>query len=255
MKRITLKVGSGVLTENNAVAKQRMLNLVSFIVKLKEIYDVILVSSGAVSSGYTALKLDRKKHISKKVLAAVGQPILMSNYKALFDIYDVDTSQVLMTEEDFDSVAHVEIFRQIIDSQIEHAILPIVNENDITTISEQVFGDNDQLSAHVAHYSGSEMLVILSDIDGYYDKNPNEHDEAVLYKLVSEIPPSELLKGDTSTHEFATGGIVTKLKAAQFMLDQGREMFLCNGYDLTSAEEFLIDGQHNKGTLFSHSKK
>ena len=82
MKRITLKVGSGVLTENNAVAKQRMLNLVSFIVKLKQFYDVILVSSGAVSSGYTALKLDRKKHISKKVLAAVGQPILMSNYKA-----------------------------------------------------------------------------------------------------------------------------------------------------------------------------
>ena len=255
MKRITLKVGSGVLTENNAVAKQRMLNLVSFIVKLKEIYDVILVSSGAVSSGYTALKLDRKKHISKKVLAAVGQPILMSNYKALFDIYDVYTSQVLMTEEDFDSLAHIEIFRQIIDSQIEHAILPIVNENDITTISEQVFGDNDQLSAHVAHYSGSEMLVILSDIDGYYDKNPNEHDDAVLYKLVTKIPPSELLKADSSTHEFATGGIVTKLKAAQFMLDQGREMFLCNGYDLTSAEEFLIDGQHNKGTLFSASKE
>ena len=160
-----------------------------------------------------------------------------------------------MTEEDFDSLAHIEIFRQIIDSQIEHAILPIVNENDITTISEQVFGDNDQLSAHVAHHSGSEMLVILSDIDGYYDKNPNEHDEAVLYKLVTKIPPSELLKGDSSTHEFATGGIVTKLKAAQFMLDQGREMFLCNGYDLSSAEEFLIDGQHNKGTLFSHSKK
>jgi glutamate 5-kinase len=76
-----------------------------------------------------------------------------------------------------------------------------------------------------------------------------------LYKLVTKIPPSELLKGDSSTHEFATGGIVTKLKAAQFMLDQGREMFLCNGYDLTSAEEFLIDGQHNKGTLFSNSKK
>ena len=254
MKRITLKVGSGVLTENNAIAKQRMLNLVSFIVKWKQFYDVILVSSGAVSSGYTALKLDRKKHISKKVLAAVGQPILMSNYKALFDIYDVDTSQVLMTEEDFDSVAHIEIFRHIIDSQIEHAILPIVNENDITTISEQVFGDNDQLSAHVAHHSGSEMLVILSDIDGYYDKSPNEHEEAVLYKLVTKIPPSELLKGDTSTHEFATGGIVTKLKAAQFMLDQGREMFLCNGYDLTLAEEFLIDGQHNRGMLFSHSK-
>ena len=253
MKRITLKVGSGVLTENNAVAKQRMLNLVSFIVKLQSLYDVILVSSGAVSSGYTALKLDRKKHISKKVLAAVGQPILMSNYKALFDIYDVDTSQVLMTEEDFDSVAHIEIFRQIIDSQIENNILPIVNENDITTISEQVFGDNDQLSAHVAHHSGSDVLVILSDIDGYYDKNPNEHDDAVMYKLVSNIAQAELEKPDSPTHEFATGGIVTKLKAAQFMLDQGREMFLCNGYDLSSAEEYLINGQHGKGTLFSSS--
>tara|TARA_B100000768_G_C11243517_1_gene360690 strand:- start:139 stop:897 length:759 start_codon:yes stop_codon:yes gene_type:complete len=251
MKRITLKVGSGVLTENNTIAKQRMLNLVSFIVNLKSFYEVILVSSGAVSSGYTALKLDRKKHISKKVLAAVGQPILMSNYKALFDIYDMDTSQVLMTEEDFDSVAHIEIFRQIIDSQIEHDILPIVNENDITTISEQVFGDNDQLSAHVAHHSDSDMLVILSDIDGYYDKNPNEHDNAVMFKLVKEIPKAELEKPDSSTHEFATGGIVTKLKAAQFMLDKGREMFLCNGYDLTSAKEFLIDGEHNKGTLFS----
>jgi len=218
---------------------------------LQSLYDVILVSSGAVSSGYTALKLDRKKHISKKVLAAVGQPILMSNYKALFDIYDVDTSQVLMTEEDFDSAAHIEIFRQIIDSQIENNILPIVNENDITTISEQVFGDNDQLSAHVAHHSGSDVLVILSDIDGYYDKNPNEHDDAVMYKLVSSIPQAELEKPDTSTHEFATGGIVTKLKAAQFMLDQGREMFLCNGYDLSSAKEYLIDGQHGKGTLFS----
>ena len=254
VKRITLKVGSGVLTENNAIAKPRMLNLVSFIVKLKPFYDVIVVSSGAVSSGYTALKLDRKKHISKKVLAAVGQPILMSNYKALFDIYDVDTSQVLMTEEDFDSVAHIDIFRQIIDAQMENDILPIVNENDITTISEQVFGDNDQLSAHVAHYSDSDMLVILSDIDGYYDKNPTEHDDAVMYKLVSEIPEFELEQKDSPNHEFATGGIVTKLKAAKFMMDQGREMFLCNGYDLASAEEFLIDGQHNKGTLFSRSR-
>lgn len=251
MKRITLKVGSGMLTENNTIAKQRMLNLVSFIVRLKAHYDVILVSSGAVSSGYTALKLDRKKNISKKVLASVGQPILMSNYKALFDIYDVDTSQILMTEENFDSVAHIDIFRQIIDAQMENAILPIVNENDITTISEQVFGDNDQLSAHVAHYSNSDMLVILSDIDGYYDKNPTVHDDAVMRKLVSEIPEAELDQVDSPNYEFATGGIVTKLKAANFMLDQGREMFLCNGYDLTTAEDFLINGQHNMGTLFS----
>ena len=99
------------------------------------------------------------------------------------------------------------------------------------------------------------MLVILSDIDGYYDKNPNEHDDAVMHKLVSEIPEAELDQVDSPNYEFATGGIVTKLKAANFMLDQGREMFLCNGYDLTTAEDFLINGQHNMGTLFSRSRE
>ena len=100
MQRITLKVGSSVLTENNAIAKERMLNLVSLIGSLKKLYEVVLVSSGAVAAGYTAMRLDRKEHISKKVLASVGQPILMSNYKQLFDIYDIDIGQILTTEED-----------------------------------------------------------------------------------------------------------------------------------------------------------
>jgi glutamate 5-kinase len=97
----------------------------------------------------------------------------MSNYKALFDICDMDTSQVLMTEEDVDSVAHIETFHQIMDSQIEYDTLPIVNENDITTISEQVFGGN-------------------------------KHDDTVMDKLVTDIPKAELEKPDAPTHEFAT---------------------------------------------------
>ena len=250
MRRITLKVGSGVLTENNEVAKSRMLNLVSFIVKLKQQYEVVLVTSGAVAAGYTALKLDRKKNISKKVLASVGQPILMSNYKAMFDIYDIDTSQILLTEEDFDSVTHIDIVQQIINALIENDILPVVNENDITTISDQVFGDNDQLAAHVTHYTNSDMLIILSDIDGYYDKNPTDHDDARMISHVREIPQEALDKSHTPSHEFATGGIVTKLKAAKFLMDKGRNMFLCNGYDLSTAEEYLLEGVQSKGTLF-----
>ena len=93
MKRIVIKVGSGVLTENNTIARERMLNLVSLVAKLQEKNEVILVSSGAVASGYTALKLDRKKHIGKKALASIGQPILMSSYKRKFEIFDIDTSQ------------------------------------------------------------------------------------------------------------------------------------------------------------------
>ena len=250
MQRITLKVGSGVLTENNEVAKSRMLNLVTFIVKLKQHYEVILVTSGAVAAGYTALKLDRKKNISKKVLASVGQPILMSNYKAMFDIYDIDTSQILLTEEDFDSITHIDIVNQIIDALIDNDILPVVNENDITTISEQVFGDNDQLAAHVTHHTNSEMLVILSDIDGYYDKNPSTHDDARMISHIKEIPEEALDQSHTPSNEFATGGIVTKLMAAKFLMNKGRKMFLCSGYDLSTAEEYLLDGIQSKGTFF-----
>jgi glutamate 5-kinase len=250
VRRITLKVGSGVLTENNEVAKSRMLNLVSFIVKLRQYYEVILVTSGAVAAGYTALKLDRTKNISKKVLASVGQPILMSNYKAMFDIYDINTSQILLTEEDFDSVTHIDIVQQIINALIENDILPVVNENDITTISDQVFGDNDQLAAHVTHYTNSEMLVILSDIDGYYDKNPSDHKDARMISHISSIPAEALDETHTPSNEFATGGIVTKLMAAKFLMDKRRKMFLCNGYDLSTAEQYLLEGVQNKGTLF-----
>jgi len=250
LQRITLKVGSGVLTENNEIAKQRMLNLVSFIARLKQRYDIILVTSGAVAAGYTALELDRNKNISKKVLASIGQPILMSSYKAMFDIYDIDTSQILLTEEDFESLPHIEIVKQIVDALVDNEILPVVNENDITTISDQVFGDNDQLAAHVAHYTDSDLLVILSDIDGYYDKNPTTHDDASIIRHISEIPVKALDENHSPNNEFATGGIVTKLMAAKFLMNNGRKMFLCNGYDLTTAEEYLLEGIQNKGTLF-----
>jgi glutamate 5-kinase len=250
MKRIVIKVGSGVLTENNAIAKERMLNLVSLVAAMQEKYEVVLVSSGAVASGYTALKLDRKKNIGKKALASIGQPILMSSYKKKFDIYDIDTSQILLTEEDFDSRKRTEIFREIINTLLDNKIVPIVNENDISTTSEQVFGDNDQLSAHVAHFTGADLLVILSDIDGYYDKNPKAHKDAKLLTEVTAIPSEALDEEHTPSNAFATGGIVTKLKAAQFLMNRGRKMFLCNGYELEAAEEYLLHGKQIAGTLF-----
>jgi glutamate 5-kinase len=249
-KRIVIKVGSGVLTENHTIAKERMLNLVTLIARLNKTYEVILVSSGAVASGYTALKLDRKEHISKKVLASLGQPILMSNYKKKFDIFNLDTAQILLTEEDFDSRKRTAIFTEIIETLLANNIIPIVNENDISTTSEQVFGDNDQLSAHVAHYMDSELLVVLSDIDGYYDKNPKEHEDAKLLKSVTHIPAEALCADHTPNNSFATGGIVTKLIAADFLMKRGRKMFLCNGYNLKAVESYLLSGVHEGGTLF-----
>lgn len=249
-KRIVLKVGSSVLTEDGEIAKERMYNLVSFIAELRKKYEVVLVTSGAVASGNTTLKLDKKKGISKKVLAAVGQPILMSSYKKKFDIYDVDTAQILLTEDDFDSRKRTEIFRQIINMSLEKGILPIVNENDISSTPDQLFGDNDQLAARVAHHTKSDLLVILSDIDGYYDCNPNENPDAEILKEVHQLSEKELQASHSPNDEFATGGIVTKLVAADFLISKSREMFLCSGFDLAAAKAYLLEGIHNKGTLF-----
>ncbi len=252
MKRVVFKVGSSVLTSTEDIAKERMLNLVALIVEVRKKYEVILVTSGAVAAGYTALKLDRKKEVSKRVLASVGQPILMSSYKNKFDIFGIDIAQILLTEDDFDSRIHTKIFQQIIERTLENNILPIVNENDISTTPEQLFGDNDQLSAHVANYTNADILIILSDIDGYYDKNPKDFADAKIRKLVKELKDEELEQEHTPNNEFATGGIVTKLKAAKYMLDKNKEMFLCSGYNLDTAREFLLTNKHEQGTLFSN---
>ena len=255
MKRIVFKVGSSVLTNTEDIAKERMLNLVSLIAEVRKKYEVVLVTSGAVAAGYTALKLDRKKEVSKRVLASVGQPILMSSYKNKFDIFNIDIAQILLTEEDFDSRIHTKIFQQIIDRTLENNILPIVNENDISTTPEQLFGDNDQLSAHVANYTNADILIILSDIDGYYDKNPKLYPDAQIRKLVTHLDDEELSQKHSPNNEFATGGIVTKLKAAKYLMDNNKEMFLCNGYNLTTAREFLLTHTYKQGTLFSKQAK
>ncbi len=189
MQRLVIKVGSAVLTENNEIAKGRMLHLMTLIADLRQKYSVVLVTSGAVAAGYSALKLDKSKNIGKKALAAAGQPILMSSYKRKFDIFDIDTAQILLTEDDFDSRKRTKTFQEIIDALLESDILPIVNENDITSTPEQLFGDNDQLSANVAYAIGAELLVILSDIHGYYDKNPREHPDAKIAKNAPIRPP------------------------------------------------------------------
>ncbi|UPT78414.1 glutamate 5-kinase [Sulfurovum sp. XGS-02] len=242
------------LTEKGEIAKERMLNLVSFIVEVRKKYEVIFVSSGAAAAGYTALKLDKREHISKKVLAAVGQPILMSSYKKKFDIYDTDIAQILLTEDDFDSRKSTEIFRQIIHTSFKEDIVPIVNENDISSTPDQIFGDNDQLAARVAHHTDSDLLVILSDIDGYYDSNPDENPHAHMLKEVHSISDDELAAVYRPTNEFTSGGLYTKLVAAEYLMNKKREMFLCSGFDLSAAYGYLMEGKHTKGTLFRAKK-
>jgi len=251
MKRLVVKVGSAVLTQNDGVALERMQNLVDFIHELSGRYEVILVSSGAVAAGYTKLQIDRSELHNKQALASLGQPLLMELYNRKFAKHHMLCSQVLVTAANFQSHVEAQRIKNTVDTLLQNSVVPIVNENDVTATAELVLGDNDQLSAYTAKAVGAELLLILSDIDAYYDKDPRKHSDARMRKVVRSITEEELSREVSPNNIFATGGIVTKLKAANYLLQHGSSMFLSSGFDLSDAKSYLLDENHQGGTLFS----
>lgn len=252
--RIVIKVGSAILVENQRINLARVESLVQLISELNATYEVILVSSGAVASGFTALELDKKILANKQALAAIGQPLLMQTYAKALKKYGILSAQVLFSGYDLDSRKRTQNARNAMEVLLKNKVLPIINENDVTTTGELMFlgfGDNDQLSAYVTHFFDASLLAILSDIDGYYEENPKENPNAKMRKIVTSISEKELEAEATPNNAFATGGIVTKLKAAKFLLDNKREMFLSSGKDLSVLRDFLLHNLHEKGTLFT----
>ena len=209
-----------------------------------------MVSSGAVAAGYTRLQLDKKILANKQALASIGQPLLMHTYKSEFEKYELICSQVLLEATIFNDAKRLKHAKDAMDTLLVHNVIPIINENDVTAVEELVFGDNDQLAAYITKYFEASMLVILTDIDGYYDENPHTNKDAILQKKVSNIDPKELEATHSANSEFATGGIVTKLKAADFLIKNNMQMFLTSGYNLQYVKDYLLDDTQTKGTLF-----
>ena len=251
MKRLVIKVGTAVLTQGEELALQRMKNLVKLISILKndKNLEVILVSSGAVGAGYTELKLDKTVLANKQTLAAIGQPKLMKTYQEMFEEFGITVAQMLFIADDFDSRKRSKNAKNVMEILLQNNVIPIINENDVIA-TEELIGDNDQLAAYITHYFKADMLVILTDIDGYYDKNPREFSDAKIQKIINEISQDELEKKPSANSKFATGGIVTKLKAADFLMQKKIPMYLTSGFDLTNAYDFLVDNNHKSGTIF-----
>ncbi|MGJ0456091.1 glutamate 5-kinase [Aliarcobacter cryaerophilus] len=251
MKRLVIKVGTAVLTQGEELALQRMKNLVKLISILKndKNLEVILVSSGAVGAGYTELKLDKTVLANKQTLAAIGQPKLMKTYQEMFEEFGITVAQMLFIADDFDSRKRSKNAKNVMEILLQNNVIPIINENDVIA-TEELIGDNDQLAAYITHYFKADMLVILTDIDGYYDKNPREFSDAKIQKIINEISQNELEKKPSANSKFATGGIVTKLKAADFLMQKEIPMYLTSGFDLTNAYDFLVDNNHKSGTIF-----
>jgi glutamate 5-kinase len=251
MKRIVVKVGSAVLTQNDSIALERMRELVDFLAELKKDNEVILVSSGAVAAGFTEVQLDRSIIRNKQALAAIGQPILMDLYRKKFKAHNIKISQVLVTSANLTKDDDIQRIKNTIDTLLSNSVVPIVNENDATSTIELEVGDNDQLSAYITKQTDSDILIILSDIDAFYDKDPRKYDDAKALHVVNKIDEEDLEKEATPHGDFATGGILTKLKAADYLLKSGIDMFLSSGYDLKDIKNYMLHKKYSGGTLFT----
>lgn len=251
-KRIVIKVGSHVLSEHGALCDERMDALCGLIAELMGVYDVILVSSAAISAGQSKIDLKRDSVVHKQILAAVGQPHLMATYEKKMSVYGKKTAQLLLNAADFDSKHRSTHAKNLVFGLLELGILPIINENDATATAEIVYGDNDRLSADAALCFDAYMLVMLSDIDGYYDSNPSQNKNAKIRPVVNTINKAEIASAGGAGSEHGTGGIATKLMAASMLLAEGKKMFLASGFDLSAVRSFLLDGKQNGGTIFEN---
>jgi glutamate 5-kinase len=217
-RRVVVKIGSQILSSEGGIEESRLRGLGR---ELAELHDrkkeIVVVSSGAVAAGMTRLgRKEKPKTIpEKQALAAVGQIKLMALYERLFSKFDKSVAQVLLTHEDLANRQRYINAKHTFQVLLESSIIPIVNENDTVAVEEMKFGDNDHLSALVATLLEADLLVILSDVDGVYDKDPRAHADARLIPLISESKGlSQTITGN-SLSTVGTGGIVTKLGAAE----------------------------------------
>ncbi len=233
--RITVKVGSSTLTHKTGNLNiRRMENLVKTLSDLKNAgHEIILVSSGAIAMGVGKLPIhERPKDIpGKQAAAAVGQCELMYTYDHLFTEYNHVVGQVLLTREDFEQEDRRLNLENTLFKLLEYNAIPIINENDTISTAEIAVGDNDTLSAIVAKSAQSDLLVLLSDIDGLYTADPHKNADATIIHHVKEINDEIISLAGGAGSDFGTGGMATKLSAAKIATEAGIEMVIANGSD------------------------
>jgi len=256
-KRIVIKVGTSSLTHENGKINIRQLEkLVRVISELANTGNqIILVSSGAVGAGVGKLGLPQKpEEIRKKqALAAIGQASLVSMYDRFFSEYGYNAAQVLLTKYVFDNEKKYENTKNAFMTMLEYGVIPIVNENDVVSTEELEFGDNDTLSAYVSVLVDADLLIIMSDIDGLYDSDPSVNPDAKIIELVEKIDEEILSSAGGAGSRRGTGGMKTKLHAAEIVMKNGIDMIITNGKRIENLYD-IADGE-KIGTYFKATKK
>lgn len=245
--RLVIKVGSSTLTHaSGRIDLRQFEKLCRVLSDLKNAeHEVILVSSGAVAMGLAKLGIDKRpENMSvKQAAAAVGQCDLMYTYDKFFGEFGHTVAQVLLTADDlFSKHSHGNI-TDTLARLLEMKVLPIINENDTISTAEIAVGDNDTLSAIVARSVKADLLILLSDVDGLYTENPRNGREVKLISKVKKIDESIIMLGGGAGSSRGTGGMATKIKAAQICMDRGIDMVIANGayphliYDIVEGKE------------------
>ena len=244
--RITVKVGTSTLSHPTGRLNIRLVeSLCKVLCDLKNAgHELILVSSGAIGMG--AGKLGLKSRPSdmptKQAAAAVGQCELMYTYDKLFGEYNHTVAQILLTGADLETPERRTNFHNTLFRLLELDVLPIINENDTVAINEIVIGDNDTLGAIAAVEAESDLLVLLSDIDGLYTADPHQDPNAELLPVVEHLTDEILALAGGKGSEFGTGGMTTKLRAAQICCNAGIDMVIANGQRPEALYD-IVDGK------------
>ncbi len=257
-KRLLVKVGTHVLgRENGRLNYNRISDLVDQIVELRKDFQVILVSSGAIKAGREFREFEDEKDplIRRQMLASIGQGRLFQVYSDFFRERSIVTAQALITFGNFRWKAAYDNVKNTLEGLLNNGIMPIINENDVTSHRESSFGDNDQLAALTASLMSTDLLVLLSDIVGFYTADPKKDKNADLIKTVDKISPELLSLCEDSLSDGGTGGMLSKLKAAEIASQHGIPTIVCSGKE----ENSLINAATGKtsGTTFNpvNSKK
>ena len=257
IQKIVVKVGTSTLTnEDGSLNIEKIKKIVSELSNLSNKgYDVVLVTSGAVGAGMGKLNMtERPKTLSEKqALASVGQVALTHLYQLLFQEYGKIIGQILLTRGDFSDRRRYLNARNVCNTLLKNKIIPVINENDAVVSNELKVGDNDTLSALVSGLIDADLLIILSDVQGLYNKNPQKYEDANLIEIVGKIDDDIKKTADGEGSKFGTGGMITKIIAAEMATKIGTNMVIASGDDPKNISRIVE--KENIGTLFTKKNK
>ncbi len=256
-QRIVIKIGSSSIVNEDLSVNEEMINhLFSSITELKKHHiDCALVSSGAIALGMYELGFKSRPNLIavKQACAAVGQSKLMEAYNRIAVKYHIVIGQILVSHDDFEIRKRMNHLSNTLDAMFKNNVIPIINENDALAVEEIKVGDNDTLASLIAPMMNASMVILFSDIDGLYDKNPKIYKDATLIKDIYKIDEQILSFGTKSISNVGTGGMQSKINAARIANMAGIDLLICNAERMKDLCDIVTKGEI--GTTFHRLPK